>query len=67
MSTDTIRKQIVLHAPRERVWRALVDSSEFGHWFGMHFDGPFVPGSPVRGTIQPTTVDPDVGKARFFK
>jgi len=62
--TDTIRKEILLRASRGRVWRALSDSAEFGHWFGMKFESPFTAGATVRGTIQPTTVDPDVGKAQ---
>jgi uncharacterized protein YndB with AHSA1/START domain len=59
---DRIQKQILLHAPRQRVWRALTDSREFGMWFGMRFTEPFRPGATVRGTIVPTTVDPDVAR-----
>ena len=43
MNTDRIEKRILLRAPRERVWRALADSTEFGSWFGMKVDGPFGP------------------------
>ena len=64
MSQDRIEKKILLHAPRASVWRALADSKEFGHWFGMKFDGPFVPGAPVRGVIQPTAVNAEVAKAQ---
>jgi uncharacterized protein YndB with AHSA1/START domain len=64
MSTDRIEKQIVLHAPRERVWRALSDSTEFGTWFGMKFDGHFKPGTRMTGVIMPTRVNPDVAKAQ---
>jgi uncharacterized protein YndB with AHSA1/START domain len=64
MSTDRIEKKILLRAPRKRVWRALSDSTEFGTWFGMKFDGPFTPGARVRGTIVGTTVDADVAKAQ---
>ena len=32
--TDRIEKQIVLKAPRARVWRAISDKTEFGAWFG---------------------------------
>src|SRR5579863_3360648 len=60
MDTDRIEKKTILHAPLRRVWRALSDSAEFGSWFGMKFEGPFVAGSPVRGSIAPTTVDADV-------
>jgi uncharacterized protein YndB with AHSA1/START domain len=64
MSADRIEKKILLRAPRKRVWRALSDSTEFGAWFGMKFDGPFTPGARVRGTIVGTTVDADVAKAQ---
>jgi len=64
MSTDRIEKKILLRAPRKRVWRALSDSTEFGAWFGMKFDGPFTPGARLRGTIVGTTVDADVAKAQ---
>ena len=60
MSTDRIEKTVVLQAPLERVWRAISDAREFGSWFGMALDGPFVAGNRVVGTIAPTQVDPDV-------
>ena len=64
MNTDRIEKQILLRAPRKRVWHALSDSTEFGSWFGMKFDGPFAPGTSVRGVIVPTTVNAEVAKAQ---
>lgn len=64
MSTDRVEKKILLRAPRKRVWRALTDSSEFGTWFGVKFDGPFKPGARVTGRIVGTAVDPDVAKAQ---
>lgn len=64
MSTDRIEKKILLRAPRARVWRALSDSSEFGVWFGMKFEGPFVPGKSLRGVIVGTTVNAEVAKAQ---
>lgn len=64
MNTDRIEKKILLHAPRKRVWRALSDSTEFGTWFGMKFDDPFVPGAKMRGVILPTTVNAEVAKAQ---
>ena len=64
MSADRIEKKILLRAPRKRVWRALSDSTEFGTWFGMKFDGPFTPGARVGATIVGTTVDPNVAKAQ---
>jgi uncharacterized protein YndB with AHSA1/START domain len=50
-STDRIEKRVTLKAPRARVWKALVDSNEFGKWFGVKIDGPFVAGAPARGKI----------------
>jgi uncharacterized protein YndB with AHSA1/START domain len=64
MSTDRIEKKILLHAPLKRVWRALSDSTEFGTWFGVRFDGPFVAGEKVRGVIAPTEVNAEVAKAQ---
>jgi uncharacterized protein YndB with AHSA1/START domain len=49
--TDRIEKQIVLRAPRTRVWKALTDSKEFGAWFGVRFEGQFAAGRPIRGRI----------------
>jgi uncharacterized protein YndB with AHSA1/START domain len=62
METDRIQKQIVLRAPRERVWSAISDAKKFGTWFGVEFDGPFVAGSRLSGKIAPTKVDPEVAK-----
>jgi|SRR5579863_5624195 len=64
MDTDRIEKKTLLHAPLSRVWRALADSTEFGTWFGMKFEGPFVAGATVRGVISPTTVDAEVAKSQ---
>lgn len=64
MDTDRIEKTVLLKAPLERVWRAISDSREFGRWFGVRFDGPFVAGMSVRGVIAPTTVDDEVAKSQ---
>jgi uncharacterized protein YndB with AHSA1/START domain len=64
MTTDRIEKTILLHAPLKRVWRAISDSTEFGIWFGVKFDGPFQAGRSMRGAIVPTTMDPEVAKAQ---
>ena len=50
-STDRIEKQIVLKAPQSRVWRALTDAGEFGEWFRVKLEGPFVPGQGIGGNI----------------
>ena len=62
MSTDRFEKKILLRAPLPRVWRALSDSTEFGHWFGVKFEGPFVPGTCLHGIAVPTKVDPELAK-----
>jgi len=48
---DRIEKRIELKAPISRVWRALTDYREFGEWFRVKLDGPFVPGQVSRGQI----------------
>jgi uncharacterized protein YndB with AHSA1/START domain len=48
---DRIEKTIELKAPVSRVWRALTDHREFGQWFRVRLDGPFVPGQVSRGHI----------------
>ena|SRR5579859_7557114 len=48
---DRIEKRIELRAPVSRVWRALTDYREFGEWFRVKLDGPFVPGQVSRGQI----------------
>ena len=50
MNTDRIETRVVLRAPRARVWRAIADVKEFGTWFRLTFDGPFVAGKTVRGS-----------------
>lgn len=62
MPPNQIEKEIVLNAPLTRVWQAISDAASFGKWFGVEFDGPFVAGSPLKGRIVPTQVDPDVAK-----
>lgn len=49
--SDRIEKRIELKAPVSRVWRALTDYREFGEWFRVKLDGPFVPGEVSRGHI----------------
>jgi uncharacterized protein YndB with AHSA1/START domain len=51
MSENRIEKRIELKAPISRVWRALTDHREFGEWFRVALDGPFVPGKVSRGQI----------------
>ena len=51
MISDRIEKQIELAAPVSKVWRALTDYREFGEWFRVKLDGPFVVGQISRGHI----------------
>ena len=48
---NQIEKKIELKAPVSRVWRALTDYREFGEWFRVKLDGPFVPGKASTGHI----------------
>ncbi|OOG54682.1 vanillate O-demethylase oxidoreductase VanB [Rhodanobacter sp. B05] len=51
-STDRIEKQILLKAPRPRVWHALADAETFGDWFGVALKGQrFVAGESAHGHI----------------
>src|SRR6476660_3734370 len=49
--TDRIEKTVDLKAPVSRVWKALTDHKEFGSWFRVSVDGPFVPGARSTGHI----------------
>jgi uncharacterized protein YndB with AHSA1/START domain len=51
VNTDRIEKRIQLEASRERVWRAVTDSQEFGTWFKCALEGPFQVGKPIKGRI----------------
>jgi uncharacterized protein YndB with AHSA1/START domain len=51
VDNNRIEKRIELKAPVLRVWRALTDYREFGEWFRVKLDGPFVPGQVSRGQI----------------
>jgi uncharacterized protein YndB with AHSA1/START domain len=51
-STDRIEREILLKAPRSRVWRALANAEEFGDWFGVALKGKtFAAGKRVQGNI----------------
>ena len=49
--TDRIEREILIRAPRSRVWRALTTPAEFGRWFRVTVDGSFAPGARVRGKV----------------
>lgn len=46
---DRIEKVIELAAPVARVWRALTQHQEFGAWFRVDLQTPFVLGQVARG------------------
>ncbi len=48
---NSIEKKIELKASPQRVWRALTDYREFGEWFGVKMDQPFIAGQFSRGRI----------------
>lgn len=50
--TDSIQKQVILKAPVSRVWHAISDASQFGKWFGVTLEGPFVAGQAIRGKFE---------------
>jgi uncharacterized protein YndB with AHSA1/START domain len=49
--SDRIEKSIDIAGPVERVWRALTDHEEFGAWFRVRLEGPFVVGEVSRGRM----------------
>jgi len=51
INTDRIEKQVLLRAPRSRVWRAIANAEEFGQWFGVKLESPFQLGQVTRGRI----------------
>jgi len=59
---NRIEKRVLLRASLARTWQALTDAREFGRWFGVRFDGPFVAGAPLHGVIAPTEVDAEVAR-----
>jgi uncharacterized protein YndB with AHSA1/START domain len=48
---NRIEKRIELKAPPARVWRAISDYREFGAWFGVKIEAPFVAGQEAQGQI----------------
>lgn len=48
---DKIEKTIELKAPISKVWKALTDYKEFGTWFQVDLENPFVVGEVTRGQM----------------
>ena len=49
--TDRIEKNVVLQAPRSRVWSAISNSKKFGEWFRVKLEGAFAEGETIRGKL----------------
>jgi len=64
--SDRIEKTIELKAPPSRVWRALTDHREFGAWFRVALEGPFVVGETSRGHITYPGYDHIVWEAKVM-
>ena len=50
-STNEIRKHLHVKAPPARVWSAIADAAQFGAWFRVRLESPFVVGQPTSGQI----------------
>ena len=48
---DQIEKRIEIAAGIKRVWDALTDAHQFGKWFQVKMEGPFVAGVAVGGEL----------------
>ena len=48
---NRIEKHIDLKAPTSRVWKAITDHNQFGQWFGVKLEGPFVVGKTTHGKM----------------
>ncbi len=48
-NTDRIEKTVDIRAGIDRVWRALTDHEEFGTWFQVRIEGPFIVGTRSLG------------------
>jgi len=51
MEIDRIFRQIQIDAEPQRVWDALSDPAEFGSWFRVKLDRPFVVGETTTGKM----------------
>jgi uncharacterized protein YndB with AHSA1/START domain len=49
--SDRIERSIEIKASVSRVWRAITDHREFGEWFRVALQGPFVVGQESTGMI----------------
>jgi uncharacterized protein YndB with AHSA1/START domain len=63
---NSVKHQISLCAPQDRVWLALTDPEQFGYWFGATFDAgtALVEGARVSGRIAPTRAAPQTARTQ---
>jgi len=50
-TNDQIQKTIELNAPLAKVWAAISDYQQFGQWFGVKLDQPFMAGQASTGQM----------------
>ena len=51
-NSDRVEEQVLLRAPRARVWRALTNADELGAWFGVNLTGATIePNAHLIGKI----------------
>lgn len=51
-ASNEIKRKVLLHAPREHIWKALTDAEQFGDWFGIALKGQqFVQGRTLKAPI----------------
>ncbi len=51
MQNDRITRQVQIDADPQVIWKALADAEEFGAWFCVKLDGPFVVGEATTGRM----------------
>jgi uncharacterized protein YndB with AHSA1/START domain len=51
MKIEAVERRIELRAPVARVWKVLTNFQEFGEWFRVKLNGPFIPGQTATGHI----------------
>jgi uncharacterized protein YndB with AHSA1/START domain len=64
---DRIEKSIELNAPIEKVWLALTKHDQFGEWFRVKLENPFVVGEISRGPIAYPGYEHVIWEARIQK
>jgi uncharacterized protein YndB with AHSA1/START domain len=50
-TADRIEREIEIETAVSRIWRAITDYREFGQWFRVNLEGPFIVGEIASGQI----------------